>query len=153
MRRLQRRSDEGIEPYFHQFPQSMYHTLYFQAYDHVIDIITDRFKQPGFLIFWSIEDVLLNSCNRKFYEESLSKLCEMYASNFKWRDLIIQLEQISVAADVNDISISDTAQKMKFSVKGFFSKYDQICSFLQIWSHLLKKSLTENFIFLCSVNF
>ena len=35
----------------------------------------------------------------------------------------------------------DTAQEMKFLVKDFFSKYDQICSFLWIWSHLLKKSL------------
>ena len=28
----------------------------------------------------------------------------------------------------------------------FFSKRDQISSFLRIWSHLLEKSLTENFI-------
>ena len=42
------------------------------------------------------------------------------------------------------------AQKMKFSIKDFFSKCDQIRSFLRIWSHLLKKSLMENFIFLCS---
>ena len=40
-----------------------------------------------------------------------------------------------------------TAQKMKFSIKGFFSKYSQIGSKLWIWSHLLKKSLMENFIF------
>ena len=33
-----------------------------------------------------------------------------------------------------------TAQKMKYSIKDFFSKCDQIRSFLQIWSHLLKKS-------------
>ena len=40
---------------------------------------------------------------------------------------------------------------MKFSIKDFFSKCDQICSLLWIWSHLLKKSLMENFIF-CAVN-
>ena len=33
---------------------------------------------------------------------------------------------------------------MKFSIKDFFSKYDQI------WSHLLNKSLMENFSF-CAV--
>ena len=33
-----------------------------------------------------------------------------------------------------------SAQKMKFSIKDFFSKCNQILSFLQIWSHLLKKS-------------
>ena len=39
---------------------------------------------------------------------------------------------------------------MKFSIKDSFGKCHQTCSFLQIWSHLLKKSLMENFIFLCS---
>ena len=40
--------------------------------------------------------------------------------------------------------IISTAQKMKSSIKDFFSKCDQI------QSHLLKKSLMENFIF-CAV--
>ena len=39
---------------------------------------------------------------------------------------------------------------MKFSTEGFLSKCDQIRSILQIWLHLLKKSLMENFIF-CAV--
>ena len=38
------------------------------------------------------------------------------------------------------------AQKMKISIKDFLSECDQISSFQQIWSHLLKKSLMENFI-------
>ena len=45
-----------------------------------------------------------------------------------------------------------TAQKVKFSIKDFFSKCDQVCRKLRIWSHLLKKFLMENFIFLCSEN-
>ena len=39
---------------------------------------------------------------------------------------------------------------MKFSTNDFFNKCDQIRSFLRIWSHLLRKSLLENFIF-CAV--
>ena len=39
---------------------------------------------------------------------------------------------------------------MKFTVKDFFGKCDQIRRRLQIWSQLLKKSLKENFIF-CAV--
>ena len=39
-----------------------------------------------------------------------------------------------------------TARKKKFSIKESFSGCDQISSFLRIWSHLLKKSLLENFI-------
>ena len=40
-----------------------------------------------------------------------------------------------------------TAQKIKFSIKDLFGEWDQVRSFLRIWSHLLKKSLMENFIF------
>ena len=46
---------------------------------------------------------------------------------------------------------ASTEQKMKFSIKDFFSKYDQIRSFMWIWSHLLKKSLMETSFFVqCS---
>ena len=40
---------------------------------------------------------------------------------------------------------------IKFSIKDFFSKCDQTCSFLRIWLHLLKKYFMENFIF-CAVS-
>ena len=39
---------------------------------------------------------------------------------------------------------------MKFSTKELFINCDHIRSFLRAWSHLLKKSLVENFIF-CAV--
>ena len=57
---------------------------------------------------------------------------------------IIQTSVINIffAKLVKGLSLTITAQKMKFSIKDFFSK----------WSHLLKKSLTENFIF-CVVYF
>ena len=42
-----------------------------------------------------------------------------------------------------------TAQKMKFSIKDFFCKCKQKMK-LRIWSHSLKKSLMEIFIF-CAV--
>ena len=38
-------------------------------------------------------------------------------------------------------------QKMQFSIKDFSSKCDQIRCKMRIWSHLLKKSLMENFFF------
>ena len=49
---------------------------------------------------------------------------------------------------LNNLLLSlNTAQKMKFTIKNFFSKCHQIRRFLRIWSHLLKKSFMENFIF------
>ena len=47
----------------------------------------------------------------------------------------------------NSVHATHTAQKMKFSMINFFSKCDQIHSFLRIWSHLPKNCLMEKFIF------
>ena len=50
-----------------------------------------------------------------------------------------------------ELTLTNTAQKMKFSIKDFFSKCDPNCSFLRIWSRIwsysLKKSLMLNFVF------
>ena len=62
-----------------------------------------------------------------------------YLSNFKDAMWIFKCKYLQKKAS--------TAQNMKFSINDFFSKCDRIRSFLQIWSHLLKKSLMENFIF------
>ena len=53
-----------------------------------------------------------------------------------------------LCADIPDLAF--TVHKMMFSIKGIFSKCDHMHSFLWIWSHLLKKSLLEHFIF-CAV--
>ena len=45
---------------------------------------------------------------------------------------------------VKNLNISNTVQKIKFSIKDFFSKCDQVYKKLRTWSHLLKKSIMEN---------
>ena len=62
----------------------------------------------------------------------------------------LKISTVQLSLDVA-LLINHTAQKMKFSIKDFFSKFDQICSFLRIWSQLLKKSLMEN-LFFCAVS-
>ena len=51
---------------------------------------------------------------------------------------------------IRKLHSSGTEQKIKFFIKDFFSKFDQIRMKLRIWSHLLKKSFIKNFIF-CAV--
>ena len=55
---------------------------------------------------------------------------------------------VQLIADLQPIFANKHCTKMKFSIKYFFSICDQICRKLWVWSHLLKKSLMENFIFL-----
>ena len=62
-------------------------------------------------------------------------------------NLFIIFKGFSVARNCLTYSLHE---KKKFYIKSFFSKCDQICRKLRIWSYLLKKSLMENFIF-CAV--
>ena len=56
----------------------------------------------------------------------------------------------NISQEEYDPVTASTAQKMKLAIKDSFSKCDQIRRILRIWSHLLRKSLMENFIF-CAV--
>ena len=49
--------------------------------------------------------------------------------------------------EITKHSVCSTAQKMEFSIKDFFNKGFQIRRKMRNWSHLLKKSFKENFIF------
>ena len=89
--------------------------------------------------------------------KSLIYECDVYLmhyGNFNAEPTIIRRVlkvfcKIIVAAilTINQKMLTKAAQKIKFSIKDFFSKCEQIHSFLWIWSHLLKKSFMENFIF------
>ena len=66
-------------------------------------------------------------------------------------DSVVHIHLYRDVAYVCFIFCFDVTQEMKFSIKDFFSKCDQIRSFLRIWSHLLKKILNGILEFLCSV--
>ena len=65
--------------------------------------------------------------------------------NLKWKELIKIMLLLLAVKEMH-------CTKMKFSIKDFFSKCDQIRSFLRTCSHLLKKSLMENFIFCAAMS-
>ena len=75
-----------------------------------------------------VDTIVQQLLSRLFISQDSVKNCAMYQRYYTWSDFY-------------------TAQKMKFSIKNFFSKCDQIRRKLPIWSHLLKKSLIEKFIF------
>ena len=54
---------------------------------------------------------------------------------------------MNILRSFNLVCLFKKRQKMRFSVKDFYSKCNQICRKLRIWLHLLKKSLIENFSF------
>ena len=95
--------------------------------------------------FMNIDTTKMEIANKKFrlteYTEpgrTVKLFMIWYASEFKKYD------------QKNIFSGGFTVRKMKFSIRNFFSKCDQIRRKLRIWSHLLEKSLMENLNF-CAV--
>ena len=80
-----------------------------------------------------------------------AKRTNIFISNFNSGYLPIQIQITVHRFWSSKLWVTNfAAPKMKFSTKHFFSKCEQIRRKLQIWSHLLKKSLVKNFIF-CAV--
>ena len=72
-----------------------------------------------------------------------------YSGNFLKEPQVSAVDRFDCQS-INNLQIDILHKKMKFSIKCFFSKCDRIRIFLRIWSHLLKTSFKENFIF-CAV--
>ena len=91
--------------------------------------------------------------NTKVFIKRLQEICK--ENKFEIRHTIIELHFLIYFITLMTqgviglcaLFVIYTAQKMKFSIKYFFSKCDQIRSYLRIWSNILKKSLMENLIF------
>ena len=77
----------------------------------------------------------------------IEKILFLIAINYALNE---QLKKVLKRCFVIQVSRKLAAQKMKCSIKNFFSKCDQIHKKLRIWSHLLKKSLMGNIF--CAVN-
>ena len=91
-------------------------------------------KNLWLLIFFFNKNVVLNNL-KDSKQQSRNLLPYQYANYGKTEPLLSTFNQL-LQCTKNEVSIKD-----------FCSKYDQIRSFLRIWSHLLKKSLMKNFIF------
>ena len=88
----------------------------------------------------------LEILNLLFINQSLQRIkCSIFwALNIN----LLGSNKMLLSLSISFITQTDTAQKMKFSIKDFFSKFDQIHSFLRIWLHLLKLYLMETSFFL-----
>ena len=93
-----------------------------------------------------------------FGSHLVQNLCVWYDSIFTWSPIYWLYRWQHTFIGQRKYSMSDLSfkinrwhcKKMKFSTKDFSNKCDQIRRKLRIWSHLLEKYLTKNFIF-CAV--
>ena len=74
------------------------------------------------------------------------------ANPTKWLNTLKQFVGNSNCLSVFDHFVKLALEGLFRKIMELFRKYDQIRSFLQIWSHLLKKSLMEVFVISCAMS-
>ena len=97
-------------------------------------------RMVNFPVFWFVsqapKNFILGLCYHTMMAENFI-LTDLHYSN----TVAGQVKTLSNLTEMlTKLHFTNTAQKLKFSIKDFFSKCDQIRSFLRIWSHLLRKS-------------
>ena len=92
---------------------------------------------------------LLPQINKQNINKLLERVIRLVYDDytFTFETLVRKDHTFSIHHKNMNYLLINTAQRMKFSIKDFFSKYDQIRRKLRILSHLLKKYLIETSFF------
>ena len=93
---------------FHVSPDDYYRQIYFEALDHVIGAIRDRFDQPGYKTYRNLEELVLKACKGESYNAELDTVCSFYGSDLSKAQLEAQLPLLRPLCEgTKEISIQD----------------------------------------------
>ena len=131
-RKVPRRFEEGRED-THSYPstpEDHYRKIYFEAIDLIVNCITDRFNQPGFLIYQHVESLLLKAANCKEYQSELKFVLEFYGSDLDGSSLSTQLEVFSTTCKTKSQEVyrlSDMVKLFKSLTPSQIELMSQVC--------------------------
>ena len=91
-KRPRRYEDGSSEGDFPAVAKDLYRQKYFEVLDLAVESITERFDQPGFKVYSSIEQLLFKACSGKQCNNELDAVCTKFNDDFSKIDLESQLK-------------------------------------------------------------
>ena len=76
---------------FHSTPKDYYRQIYFEAMDHIVQAITDRFDQEDFVVYLDTEQLLLKCVRGEDYQREVKLVSEFYSGEIHEANLQCQL--------------------------------------------------------------
>ena len=90
--------EDGTGDGFHPVSvEDHYRLQYYEALDSTIAGINNRFNQPGYVMYKSVENLLLNAANKTPFEEHFKQVMDLYKDDFDSNLLSAQLQIFSTA--------------------------------------------------------
>ena len=110
----QRLEVESSTGYFHSTPEARYRQVYYEAIDHAIEAIRDRFDQPGYSTYQHLEELVLKACKGEVYDSELEFVCSFYKGDSSKDQLETQLPLLQhlCRGTPSEITISDVIRTL-----------------------------------------
>ena len=117
-RKLPRRYDDGSSSGdFPSTPKAHFKPVYFEAIDLITNCIQERFDQPGYRVYRSLENLLVKASKREEFQENLDDVCAFYDDDFDKELLRSQLQTFGIHFQ----TVEETAVQISvFDVKRYF---------------------------------
>lgn len=137
-RKRPRRYEEGTsDGDFHETPKQYFRQHYFEAIDLIVNCIQDRFDQPGYKVYSTLESLLVKACKQEEFEDDLETVCTFYKDDFDKPILRVQLLTFAihfkqVTAEDGVISIFDLQTYFSTLSKAQSALVDQVTKLMQL---------------------
>ena len=95
--------------------------------------IEDRFKQPGYLIYQNLEELITKAANNSDYTTELKEVLSFYSNDFDATKLSTQLEVLSASFTTDEhTSLKDVLTFLRTLSTGQRSLFNQVCKVANI---------------------
>ena len=92
-RQLPRRYDDGLcRGDRHETPKAYFRQIFYESMDMIIGCIQNRFNQPGYVLYSSLETLLTKAAKQEEFEADLHKVCSFYKDDLDEGILNAQLK-------------------------------------------------------------
>ena len=112
-------------------PEAHYCQIYYEALDHVVEVIRNIFDQPGYTIYQNLEELLLKACKGEPYNVQLDCICSFYKDDLSKSQLEAQLPLLKPLSDttgIGEITIHDVIR-----ILGGLSSAERV-AFSSVWT-------------------
>ena len=128
--------DGGNARAFHaETPEQHYRVIDFEVVDLTISAIQERFDQPGYATYRNLEDLLLNACCDREYQEELQQVCLLH-HELDASQLDAQLKNLGThftdTPAVNLREIIEYPRSLSSAARNFFSEVCEVAELILV---------------------
>jgi hypothetical protein len=113
-----------------------YRVQYYEALDLAVSSIKDRFDQPGYAKYKTVEELMLKAANSKDYSAELREVVQLYKDDFNEIELSTQLQifgaKFATDSEAHSVTLKEAIHFLKGLAEGQREFFNQIFRLAQL---------------------